>query len=397
MALHWSKFALLLIFISMLALPGCVILLSIVSPSVPEMLQPTATSMPQQSDLLRALANQLNPSPRTVNISGVVMNNIGQPAVNVNVTLWQDGKIVDIPNNPQHTTTGWNGSDYQPYKVGIFTFPDVPNVDYEITCEKDGYYGSYSWDPKNPIPVPIMIRNPSANVTYPKLKYYNISDSQISEARALAFENQSIRQMLTGTEYSIDYVTMASDAVSPLVMKISITIGTNNYSEGNLIVTPRLLICVDLTNQKIVSIQHEYGASSIGNGWIRAISPGSYVYYFLKVYDINGSTQVHPVILSFTCPGDAAVRPMILDASNFTKFKNSEPYSVKLYGDEIVSSGWSGNFSMLSNQDYYYVLINENPYQSARVNSQIDLTVWYPTYTDELAFDYGPVVYSGGA
>lgn len=334
-------------------------------------------------------------SPHTTNVSGIVQNRLGEPVVNATVTLWCGGKIANVPNNPQYTTNGWNGSEYNPWRVGIFQFPNVPNVAYSITCEKDGYSGETLWDPQNPIPIPVWMSDPGVNISEIKEKYDNVSDSDIAEAKAIAFGNQSVQKLLNGTDYSIEYVCKASDENTPLILKISILIGSYDWIEGDVTVNSYLTISVDLTSNRVISIKPSYGGG-LGMGWTREIPPGSYTNCTIKVNDVNGTDQKREVNLSLTCKNGVAVRPMILDVPEFEKFRKGEPYQVSMYGDQVVSSGWSGNFTALPNHEYRYVIENENSSKAAKVSSDIDLNVRIPVFNGELAIDSGPVLYRGG-
>lgn len=65
-------------------------------------------------------------------------NDNGEPYANV--TLWQDGKIVNIPENPQQTNDGRTST------IGNYNFMEVPPGNYIITADKDGKKGSVSVD-----------------------------------------------------------------------------------------------------------------------------------------------------------------------------------------------------------------------------------------------------------
>ena len=306
------------------------------------------------------------------NVTGRVMNEIGQPAVNVNVTLWLDGKIVDIPHNPQRTETGWNGDAFQPYDAGSFVFEARPDRDYKITCEKDDYYGETIWEPGNPIQAHIIIRNPGMNASDTKLKYDNVSDSQVEEAKSIAFNNESVRRMLDGINYSIESIATASDEIDPLVFRMSIIIG--NYS-NDIEITSQLLVCVDLSHKRVVTIQHSYGGSGMSKYDTSEILPGGYVYSKIVVGDVNGSLQEHMLTLSFTCMNGLTVKPVILDAVNFEKFSDGKPYDIYLFGNQTISFDWSKSLMIPSNQEYYFVITNEQTDQTAIIKSKIGLTV----------------------
>lgn len=78
-------------------------------------------------------------SSGTMAINGVVRDYQGAPVANAQVTLLQNGQIVNIPDNPQYSSDGRVSLE------GGYTFNNVPKGDYTIYAELDGKTGSITY------------------------------------------------------------------------------------------------------------------------------------------------------------------------------------------------------------------------------------------------------------
>lgn len=115
-------------------------------------------------------------TPSTFSIKGAVHDYKGAPMPNAKVTLWQDGLVVNMLNNPQYSDN-----------LGTFEFSNVPSGEYKVIAEKDGqsgfitYAGYGSTDifilgsNQNqggaPAPTQILVPNPTLTPA-PSTEYY---------------------------------------------------------------------------------------------------------------------------------------------------------------------------------------------------------------------------------
>jgi hypothetical protein len=145
-----------------------------------------------------------------VNVVGWVLCANGTPAGDAKVTLWHDGKIVRVPDNPQYCqiTNRYNRTD------SWYEFDNVPAGDYYITAEKDGYVGWDFYDQSNAMAMPLGLYT-GPNVTgfcinqsngKPIHVYDNVSRSEIDEAISIALFNSSVQQTVNGTHYEIQAI-----------------------------------------------------------------------------------------------------------------------------------------------------------------------------------------------
>jgi predicted transglutaminase-like cysteine proteinase len=107
------KGAVLIIILISVLLSGCLTANVVKEPSLPT-LQPTSSS-----------------TISTFSIKGAVHDYKGAPISNAKVTLWRDGVVVNLPENPQYS--------------GSYEFRNVPSGDYKVVAEKDGQSGLISY------------------------------------------------------------------------------------------------------------------------------------------------------------------------------------------------------------------------------------------------------------
>ncbi len=96
---------------------------------------PTATPAP-------ATTTQPTTPPPTYEITGTVRDYMGLPVYNAKVTIWQNDKVLNVPNNPQYSSYG------DTLTMGQYDFRHVPKGTYKITAELNGQSGSITY-PEN--------------------------------------------------------------------------------------------------------------------------------------------------------------------------------------------------------------------------------------------------------
>lgn len=107
---------------------------------------PTATPVPTATP-------QPTTPPPTYEITGTVRDYMGLPVYNARVTIWQDDKILNVPNNPQYSSYG------DTLTMGQYDFKHVPKGSYKITAELNGQSGSIKY-PENGL-TDIIITTPT--------------------------------------------------------------------------------------------------------------------------------------------------------------------------------------------------------------------------------------------
>jgi hypothetical protein len=112
---------------------------------------PTVTPLPTT-----ALAQPTTSAP-TYEITGTVRDYMGLPVYNAKVTIWQDDKILDVPNNPQYSSYG------DSLTTGQYDFKHVPKGNYRITAELKGQSGAINY-PDSGL-TDIFIRTPTITPT----------------------------------------------------------------------------------------------------------------------------------------------------------------------------------------------------------------------------------------
>lgn len=130
---------------------------------------PTATPLPT------VIAQPTTTQP-TYEITGTVRDYMGLPVYNAKVTLWQDDKILDVPNNPQYSSYG------DSLTTGQYDFKHVPKGIYRITAETKGESGSINYPDngltdifiRTPTPIPVPSFVASATVR-PVTTVYSVS------------------------------------------------------------------------------------------------------------------------------------------------------------------------------------------------------------------------------
>ena len=114
--------------------------------------QPAPTPTP--SPIAVATANPASSTP-TYEISGTVRDYMGLPVYNAKVTIWQGSTVLNIPNNPQLSS-----SSGDVLTTGQYDFKHVPQGNYTITAELNDESGSISY-PASGL-TDIFIRSPTA-------------------------------------------------------------------------------------------------------------------------------------------------------------------------------------------------------------------------------------------
>ncbi|HEY3422548.1 MAG TPA: carboxypeptidase-like regulatory domain-containing protein [Methanocellaceae archaeon] len=123
--------------------------------------QPAPTATP----LLTSTA-QPTVQPPTYEITGTVRDFMGLPVYNAKVTIWQNDKILDVPNNPQYSSYSDSST------MGQYDFKHVPKGSYRITAELKDQSGSIIYPDsgltdifiRDPTPTPVTLFTPSATV-----------------------------------------------------------------------------------------------------------------------------------------------------------------------------------------------------------------------------------------
>ena len=88
-------------------------------------------------------------------ITGYVLDQNKEQIPMVRVTLWQNGQIVNIPNNPQITSDGSVGENS--VSALNFTFDNVPMGNYVISAEKEGHTGFTNIDLNSNYGYPVIL------------------------------------------------------------------------------------------------------------------------------------------------------------------------------------------------------------------------------------------------
>jgi|AGTN01.2.fsa_nt_gi hypothetical protein len=154
-------------------------------------------------------------NPSNINIVGYVKYANGTIATGVNVTLWHDGEIVQIPNNPQYAQTSYRYYSNNSW----FEFNNLPDGYYVATCMDKDYFTWGEYTPDNPLPLFMALEN-IPNVTgfcinqyleRPIKIYSNVSRSEIDAAISIANGNTSIRQITNGTNSEVVSITRIHD------------------------------------------------------------------------------------------------------------------------------------------------------------------------------------------
>lgn len=182
---------------------------------------------------------------------------------NIKVTLWHDGKIVQIPNNPQYTQNtpqiGWpNGTNW-------YEFDNLTDDDYYIIAEKDGYMEWDWYDHTNPMPLthPLFI-GPNATGLYVdqyigrQIQIYdNISKTETDEALSIASNNSSVIQTVNGSNYDITDVCRQNDTLG---YKTVYTVSYLEQPGASHYWSPKfgsLYVTVNLEDEKIIAIRQQ--------------------------------------------------------------------------------------------------------------------------------------------
>ncbi|MGA9141258.1 MAG: hypothetical protein WBZ29_13615 [Methanocella sp.] len=156
-----------------------------------------------------------------VSVAALVVDADGNPASNVSVTLWHDGKIVKTQNN-RIFQDGYNHS--------WLMFDNLHKDYYCVIGEKNGYIGWSFYDRDNPLPLWVnLLDGPNVtgvylNRTYinpakvygnsnPAQFYYNVSKSEIDGAISVAMNNSSVQSIVNGTDNRILYVDKRIDMI----------------------------------------------------------------------------------------------------------------------------------------------------------------------------------------
>lgn len=145
----------------------------------------------------------------SVNVTGEVLSPPGSGTEPVKVTLWRDGEIVRMPDNPRYTRT--TPHEYWPNGTRWFEFDDLPKAYYDIIAENGSYVGWESYDPQNPLPVPVDLTY-GPNLTGLCINqylgrsvhiYYYMIEPEVNSATSIALNNSSVRRIIDMTNWEI--------------------------------------------------------------------------------------------------------------------------------------------------------------------------------------------------
>jgi len=81
-------------------------------------------------------------------ITGSVFDEYHVDIPNANVTLWQNGSVVDTQDNPQQANHGnvtarlWMDNKTYPYVTSLYRFDSLAPGEYQVTAEMEGHIAS---------------------------------------------------------------------------------------------------------------------------------------------------------------------------------------------------------------------------------------------------------------